>query len=138
MTFLDMFRQMGVFALMTMVMAVVPLIMAVGYVVAPTERNLALMRPISLAAIFSTLAGVSSGGMAVLRSVAAGPRPGPACLARHGRRRCRIARHRLRRLRLPDGSLAARDAGDAPQRLSDAGTEKRLAGREVQPAPGSL
>jgi|KBSMisStaDraftv2_1062788.scaffolds.fasta_scaffold1239742_2 hypothetical protein len=73
MTVLDMFRQMGVFALMTMVMAVVPLIMAVGYVVAPTERNLALMRPISLAAIFSTLAGVSSGGMAVLRSVARAP-----------------------------------------------------------------
>src|SRR4051794_32390477 len=73
MTFFDMFRQMGVFALMTMVMAVVPLIMAVAYVVAPTERNLALMRPISLAAIFSTLAGVSSGAMAVLRSIARTP-----------------------------------------------------------------
>jgi len=73
MTVLDMFRQMGVFALMTMVMAVVPLIMAVVYVAAPSERNLALMRPVSLAAIFSTLAGVSSGGMAVLRSVARTP-----------------------------------------------------------------
>lgn len=73
MTILDMIRQMGVFALMTMVMAVVPLIMAAIYVAAPTERNLALMRPISLAAIFSTLAGLSSGIMAVLRFVARAP-----------------------------------------------------------------
>jgi len=70
MTILDMFRQMGVFALLTMVMAVVPLVMAVVYVVSPTDRNLALMRPVSLAAIFSTLAGLSSGAMAVLRFVA--------------------------------------------------------------------
>ena len=117
MTILDMFRQMGVFALMTMVMAVVPLIMAVAYVAAPTERHLALMRPVSLAAIFSTLAGVSSGCMAILRR-RRGPRPGPARLARNGRGRCRIAGDRLRRLRLPDGRLAAGDAGDAPQRVT--------------------
>ena len=73
MDILEMFRQMGVFALTTMVMAFVPLIMAVVYVLSPTERNLALLRPISLAAIFSTLAGLASGIMAVLRYIARAP-----------------------------------------------------------------
>jgi hypothetical protein len=70
MSFVEMFRQMGVFALMTMLMAFVPLVVAVAYVIDPKERTMALMRPISLAAIFSALTGLTKGGIAVLTGIA--------------------------------------------------------------------
>ena len=46
---MDMLRQASLFALLTLTLAVVPLVMAVVYVIRPTERHLALMRPLSLA-----------------------------------------------------------------------------------------
>lgn len=70
MDFVEMFHQMGVFALMTMLMAFVPLVVALAYAIAPQERTLALMRPISLAAIFSALTGLANGGIAVLTRIA--------------------------------------------------------------------
>jgi hypothetical protein len=70
MSFLEMFHQMGVFALMTMLLAFVPLVVAAAYVIAPKERTLALMRPISLAAVFSALSGLTNGGIAVLSTIA--------------------------------------------------------------------
>ena len=77
---------MGVFALMTMVMAVVPLIMAVGYVVAPTERKRVpgalITRSVLRVYVRRSIraAGWRSSGPSP------GPRPESACLARHGRR----------------------------------------------------
>jgi len=63
--------QMGGFALLTLIIGLVPLAMAIAYAVNPSERRLALMRPLSLAAIFGALAGVFSGFIAVLRGIAA-------------------------------------------------------------------
>jgi hypothetical protein len=49
---------------------------AILYVVKPTESKLALMRPFSLAAIFSALASAAAGSATVLRGLAAsGPSP---------------------------------------------------------------
>ena len=44
-----------------MVVALVPIGMGVLYAVRPTESRLALMRPLSLAALFAGLAGLLSG-----------------------------------------------------------------------------
>ena len=64
---MDMLRQASLFALLSLVLCVVPLVMAVVYVVRPTERHLALMRPLSLAGLFAALAGGVFGLINVLR-----------------------------------------------------------------------
>ena len=66
---MEMLRQASLFALLTLMLAVVPLVMAVVYVIRPTERNLALMRPLSLAGLFAALAGGVLGFINVLRFV---------------------------------------------------------------------
>jgi hypothetical protein len=49
---------------------------AILYVIWPTEGKLALLRPFSLAAIFSAVSSAAAGGAAVLRGLAAsGPNP---------------------------------------------------------------
>jgi uncharacterized membrane protein len=53
--------QLGTIALMSLVVAVVPAIMAAGYAIWPTESKLALMRPLSLASLFGALAGFVAG-----------------------------------------------------------------------------
>lgn len=58
---MDMLRQASLFAKLTLLVDFVPLIMAVIYVVRPTERHLALMRPLSLAAIFAAIHGCALG-----------------------------------------------------------------------------
>jgi hypothetical protein len=63
--------QMGGFALLTLIIALVPLGLAIAYAASPSERRLALMRPVSLAAIFAALAGVFSGFIAILRGISA-------------------------------------------------------------------
>jgi hypothetical protein len=63
---MDFFRNASIFALLTLAVGIVPLIMAVVYVSRPTERHLALMRPLSLAALFAAIAGSVVGGMNVL------------------------------------------------------------------------
>lgn len=63
---MDFFRNASIFALLTLAVGIVPLIMAVVYVGRPTERHLALMRPLSLAALFAAIAGSVVGGMNVL------------------------------------------------------------------------
>ncbi len=73
MSFFEMFGQLGVFALVTVAMAFLPLVVAAVYAAAPSERRLALLRPISLAAIFSALTGLFNGGIAVLRGIARTP-----------------------------------------------------------------
>src|SRR5262245_33656983 len=64
-----MLRQASVFALLTLILVFVPLVMAVVYVIRPTERHLALMRPLSLAGLFAALAGSVLGFINVLHLV---------------------------------------------------------------------
>src|SRR5262245_60574876 len=70
---MDLLHQAGIFALLTLAIDLVPLVMAVVYVVWPTERHLALMRPFSLAGLFSSLAGGVAGFLNVLRGIAVNP-----------------------------------------------------------------
>ena len=64
---MEMLRQASLFALLSLLLAFAPLVMAVAYVIRPTERRLALMRPISLAGLFASLAGGVLGFLNLLR-----------------------------------------------------------------------
>ena len=66
---MQMLRSAGLFALLTLAVGSVPLIMAVVYVIRPTERHLALMRPLSLAGMFAGITGGVLGFINVLRFV---------------------------------------------------------------------
>lgn len=66
---MNMLRQASLFALLTLILGFVPLVMAVVYVIRPTERHLALMRPLSLAGMFASIAGGVLGFINVLRLV---------------------------------------------------------------------
>jgi hypothetical protein len=63
------FGQLGIFAKLSLLVAVVPMFMGAAYAFRPTEAKLALMRPISLAAIFAGLCGLLSGLIVILRNV---------------------------------------------------------------------
>ena len=63
---MNVLRQASLFALLTLVVGFVPLVMAIVYLVRPTERNLALMRPLSLAGLFAATAGGVLGFLNVL------------------------------------------------------------------------
>jgi hypothetical protein len=69
----DLLGEAGVFAKLTMAVAIVAFGVAVAYVFRPTEQKLLLMRPVSLAAIFATLSGLLGGWIAVLGSIPATP-----------------------------------------------------------------
>ena len=64
---MDMIRGAGLFAILTLIVSFVPLVMSVVYVIRPTERNLALMRPLSLAGLFGGITGCVIGFINVLR-----------------------------------------------------------------------
>jgi hypothetical protein len=66
---MEMMRQASLFARLTLILDFVPLIMAAVYVFRPTERNLALMRPLSLAGLFAALSGGVLGFINVLHLV---------------------------------------------------------------------
>jgi hypothetical protein len=66
----EIFRQAGILALLSLMVAVVPMVMGIVYAVRPTEARLALMRPLSLAGLFAGLCGLSTGVMNMLRGVA--------------------------------------------------------------------
>ena len=66
---MTMLREASLFALLTLFIGLVPLVMSVVYLVRPTERNLALMRPLSLAGLFAAAAGTVLGFINVLRVV---------------------------------------------------------------------
>jgi hypothetical protein len=72
---LEMLSQAGVVALLSLVVAVLPLGAGIAYAVSPTEQRLALMRPISLAAIFGASSGLLSGGINLLQGIAIGRAP---------------------------------------------------------------
>ena len=63
----DMFRQMGLAALFSILVSFLPLIAAGAYLFRPTEQRLAMMRPLSLAGIFAGLNGSTLGAINVLR-----------------------------------------------------------------------
>jgi len=60
-------RNASLFALLSLALAFTPLVMAMAYVIKPSERRLALMRPISLAGLFAALTGGVLGFLNVLR-----------------------------------------------------------------------
>jgi len=62
-------RQVGIFALVSIFMGLLPLGMGLAYAVWPNEQRLALMRPLSLATIFATIGGTVLGVLNVLRGV---------------------------------------------------------------------
>jgi hypothetical protein len=65
----DMFRQMGIAALVSIVVSFLPLLAAGAYMLRPSEQRLALMRPLSLAGIFAGLNGSSLGAINTLRGL---------------------------------------------------------------------
>ena len=66
---MELLRHASLFALLTLAVDFVPLVMALVYVVRPTERHLALMRPLSLAGLFAAITGGVLGFINVLRFV---------------------------------------------------------------------
>ena len=69
------FNQAGILAKIGMLVALAPLGVAIRYAIAPTERRLAAMRPLSLAAIFGALTSFVVGAVNILRGlgVTSGP-----------------------------------------------------------------
>jgi hypothetical protein len=66
---MEMLRQASLLARLTLIIDVVPLVMAVVYVIRPTERHLGLMRPLTLAGLFAAITGGVLGFINVLRFV---------------------------------------------------------------------
>ena len=66
----DMLRGASIFALLCLAVPIVPLVMGVVYAVRPTEARLAVMRPLSLAAMFASLSGAALGIINLLRFAA--------------------------------------------------------------------
>ncbi len=62
-------RSASLFALLSLAVGFVPLVMALVYVIRPTERHLALMRPLSLSGMFAGISGGVLGFINVLRFV---------------------------------------------------------------------
>ena len=60
---------MGLAALVSMLMGIVPLGFGILYAFRPTEQRLALMRPVSLAAIFAAVHGTALGVLNTFRYV---------------------------------------------------------------------
>ena len=69
----EMLGEVSLFAKLSIAVAVVAFGLALAYVIRPTEGKLALMRPVSLAAIFATVSGLLGGWIAVLGGIAATP-----------------------------------------------------------------
>ena len=65
----------SIFALLTIFMGFTPLLMAIVYVLRPTEQNLMLMRPVSLAGLFGALCGVMAGVISILRGIGVAAAP---------------------------------------------------------------
>ncbi len=58
---MDILSQIGPLAKLSMLVSLVPLGVAIGYLVRPTERTLVLMRPASLATIFAAICSFAVG-----------------------------------------------------------------------------
>jgi hypothetical protein len=64
-----MLRAAGILALLSLIIAVLPLAGGVAYALRPTEARLALLRPVSLAGLFAGLAGSLAGAVSMLRAI---------------------------------------------------------------------
>ena len=64
-----MFREAGVAALLSMLVTLFPAVAGVAYLLSPSEKRLAFLRPISLAGLFAGLAGLLLGFINVLRAI---------------------------------------------------------------------
>ena len=69
MEILQMLSQVSLVGLLSLAVTLLPLGAGLLYVTRPTERHLALMRPISLAALFAALGGTVLGFMNVLQGL---------------------------------------------------------------------
>jgi hypothetical protein len=67
---LEMFREAGIVAKLSLLLALVPLGAGVAYAVRPTEAKLALMRPLCLAGLFGALTGTLAGLLNVFQFAA--------------------------------------------------------------------
>jgi len=65
---LNTLHQMGIAAILSLIVALIPGAMGLVYAIRPTETNLALMRPLSLAGLFGGLGGLLVGLINGLRS----------------------------------------------------------------------
>lgn len=61
-------QQMGIAAILSLIVALIPGPMGLVYAIRPTEANLALMRPLSLAGLFGGLGGLVVGLINSLQS----------------------------------------------------------------------
>ena len=64
---LEMVSHASIFALLSLVVGILPAGFGVAYAIRPTDDRLALLRPLSLAAIFAGLSGSLAGVINVLR-----------------------------------------------------------------------
>ncbi|HEX5109771.1 MAG TPA: hypothetical protein VFV95_15070 [Vicinamibacterales bacterium] len=67
----DLLRHSSLFGLLGMAVSVTTMGMALAYAIRPSERRLALIRPLSLAAIFNGLGSFVVGLATILRGMAA-------------------------------------------------------------------
>ncbi len=65
----EMFQNASIVGKLGMLISLGPVTMALLYAVKPSERRLALMRPLSLAALFGGLASFTSGIVAMLTGI---------------------------------------------------------------------
>ena len=66
----DALHNAGLFGKASMFVGAVPLAMGIYYAISPNEQRLALMRPLSLAAIFAALSGTGLGILNVFQHMA--------------------------------------------------------------------
>ena len=111
--FMELLRHAGIFALLSLAIDLVPLVMAAGRPpVRPTERNLALMRPLSLAGLFAALAGGVLGFLHVLRGIGIDTGVIGRVVRPYRAGRVGVPGADVRRLRVPLGRVAAGRSGD--------------------------
>ena len=67
MEFFQMLSRMGIAAIISILICLLPLLAGGAYLLRPSEQRLAMMRPLSLAAIFAGLSGASLGAINTLR-----------------------------------------------------------------------
>jgi len=59
-------RNVSLIGLLSLALTLTPLVMAIAYLMRPSERRLVLMRPLSLAGLFAALTGTALGFINVL------------------------------------------------------------------------
>ena len=68
---LEMFTHSGVLAKLGILIAFAPVVAAILYAIKPSERQLSLLRPLALAALFAGLSSFTAGILAVFEGMSA-------------------------------------------------------------------